>query len=194
MAKLSGTLRAHKTQPSWLHFSQTNTLGIGCTSDIPWQRVCIQTPHTSQAAIRSPSSSRVPHLQATTQFSMPPAGSTCMAQPGLHAPVTARGTQVQPWFTSGRRCRCWPGHGSSRGTHWHRPIWVTVVHMGPPACRHSGCRSTLWPLACTTVPCGVSEVRQPSSEKVMPDSSTTCSRQRCTSNNCYCGSACMWHA
>ena len=183
------------TQPSWLHFSQTNTLGIGCTSDIPWQRVCIQTPHTSQAAIRSPSSSRVPHLQATTQFSMPPACSTSVAQPVAAecALVTSRRTQVQPWFTSRHRCRGCPGHRSSQGTHWHGPIWATAVHLSPPACRSSGCKSTLRPLACTTVPCCVSEVRHPSFEKVMPDSSTTCSRQRCTGNDCYCGSACVWH-
>ena len=63
---------------------------------------------------------------------------------------------------------------------WGKPrLALAQAHVapsgahGPPACRHSGCRSTLRPLACTTVPCCVSELRQPSSEKVMPDSSTT---------------------
>jgi len=52
---------------------QTHSSGMGSASGMPWQRVCIHTPHTSHATMRSPSSTRVPHLQLTTQSSKPPA-------------------------------------------------------------------------------------------------------------------------
>jgi len=63
----------HSAQRSLAHLLQTNSSGMGSASGMPWQRVCIHTPHTSHATMRSPSSTRVPHLQLTTQSSNPPA-------------------------------------------------------------------------------------------------------------------------
>ncbi len=57
---------------------------------MPWQRVCIHTPHTSHATMRSPSSTRVPHLQLTTQSSKPPAKQQVSALAvglQIHAPT-----------------------------------------------------------------------------------------------------------
>ncbi len=72
--------RKQPAQWSLAQLLQTNSSGIGFASGMPWQRVCIHTPHTSHATIRSPSSTRVPHLQLTTQSSKPPA----MQQNHLH--------------------------------------------------------------------------------------------------------------
>lgn len=54
---------------------QTKTSGVGASLGTPPQRECDQRAHASHAIMRCPSSSRVPHSQATTQSSMPPAGA-----------------------------------------------------------------------------------------------------------------------
>lgn len=48
--------------------------GSGSASARPAQRQWCHLPHASQLSMRSPSSSRVPQLQATTQSSWPPFG------------------------------------------------------------------------------------------------------------------------
>jgi len=62
------------------HREQTNSSGVGASSGTPPQRVCDQRAQVSHAIIRCPSSSRVPHSQATTQSSAPPAGAQAHGQ------------------------------------------------------------------------------------------------------------------
>ena len=80
----------HSAQRSLAHLLQTNSSGMGSASGMPWQRVCIHTPHTSQATMRSPSSTRVPHLQLTTQSSKPPAKQQITLAVGLQVQAPKR--------------------------------------------------------------------------------------------------------
>jgi len=57
------------------HREQTKSSGVGASSGMPPQRACDQRAQVSHAIMHWPSSSRVPHSQATTQSSAPPAGA-----------------------------------------------------------------------------------------------------------------------
>lgn len=54
-----------------MHLKQWNLEGSASAFSIPAHLVWCHTPHKSQANILSPSSSFVPHLQSTSQFSTP---------------------------------------------------------------------------------------------------------------------------